>query len=244
MIVGSAPLFPCGPFGSPYSPSYTNRFIDSSDLVVRFNNVKNADTPGVGTRTDLLVVCNIGSVGERYATSRKVDHPLAQQVEEILFVMREGDDYHTPPSTEPSAVNRDNDITLTQRIIDFQAWNDKQISYLSPELRYEIYNRLNNATPSRVVPSTGLLGIEQLLHDDRFANYEKFIIGFDFEGWHGHAFDIEKQICNGHIQKGTLQRVPEMRRRFDWIEWLQYKNLRSLVSHQIRLLKANRRKNR
>jgi hypothetical protein len=48
-----------------------------------------------------------------------------------------------------------------------------------------------------------------VLRSKRFEPHQKYLVGFGFEGWSGHAFDSEARIVKSLARRGKLQILQE-----------------------------------
>lgn len=89
-------------------------------------------------------------------------------------------------------------------IIRFQNLKNKDIHYIQGKYYLELINLLNSGNEIRYEPSSGLCIIFQILNTPNFFSYEKYLIGFTWEGWHGHNWEFEKEYCLTLAKKGEL----------------------------------------
>lgn len=66
------------------------------------------------------------------------------------------------------------------------------------------------------MPSTGVIGIETILQDSRFKIYDKkYIVGFNWTGWEGHPWELERQLVSDYISQGKLLTADKISRDFN-----------------------------
>lgn len=61
-----------------------------------------------------------------------------------------------------------------------------------------------NPSGMKPLPSAGILVIERALACADFDNYDKYLLGFTFEGWEGHSWELEKKLVKEYCSKGRL----------------------------------------
>ena len=86
----------------------------------------------------------------------------------------------------------------------------RRTEFIKMELLNSIVRKLWNLDPGglRPSPSAGIMVIEKVLADNECANFEKYLLGFTFEGWEGHRWDLEKRLVEGYREKGLLRFCP------------------------------------
>lgn len=67
-----------------------------------------------------------------------------------------------------------------------------------------------NFSSPRPWPSAGIMAIEKVLADEEFRHFEKYLLGFTFEGWEGHPWESEKKLVEGYREKGLLRFIYEI----------------------------------
>lgn len=77
---------------------------------------------------------------------------------------------------------------------------------LSSEHYYQCCASLNidSNLPSPKVPSTGFIAISYFLKSPLFRDYQIFLAGFSWQGWHGHAWDAERRQIEHYVQQGRV----------------------------------------
>jgi hypothetical protein len=194
VIVGSAPL-----------DLDFSRYIDSCDCVVRFNNCKNYGGNS-GRKTDILILNNAGDprtnkttaflLKPRSRSRTNWELPYLNLAKEVWFTRPE------PPS------NKHPDTDITPDIIEAQKIDNKRIRRITHEQFVATKQKLARfGRADSINPSTGMLGIEMLLDDPELDHYQKRIIGFSWEGWPGHSWELEKQLVNAHLLQEVLFHV-------------------------------------
>ena len=98
---------------------------------------------------------------------------------------------------------------MIAEIIDAQKLSEEKISVITEDMYIRTWERLLSfGATDAIMPSTGLLGIEMILDDQSFNDYEKYIIGFGWEGWKGHPWHLEKMLIEDYINNGILKTLP------------------------------------
>lgn len=186
-----------------------SEYIDSADLVVRFNECQNYGI-GTGTRADILCINNFGQPAEewiKYRTYQKL--PFIGHIREVwlprnaslLEHRKTVKDRHFDPSRF-----RD----LGDELIDSNQLQDKTVVRFSNELNAQVLSELKALSSSQFrEPSTGILAISYILSERRFDDYQKVMLGFTFEGWKGHPWSSEKALVEHRIAEGaSLSLIP------------------------------------
>ena len=167
-------------------PTKFSRWIDSSEKVIRFNEMKNLSR-GTGNKTDILVLINRGKPAVKFCERLLLPRKVVSKISELWF--------SRPLNTERLKLpDRSEDI------LSFQNLN-KDISIKSPELMeyFELQDHLVDE------PSSGLVAISMILNDNRFKNWDIHLLGFGWEGWHGHDWEKEKAYCLQLIEQGRIK---------------------------------------
>ena len=98
-------------------------------------------------------------------------------------------------------------INIGDEIISAQNIPKDKVKQITDKLYLSLCNKLNlfkdNTFAS--MPSTGIVGVEMILNDQFFNDYEKYIIGFSWEGWNGHPWKEEKALVQYYIDNGSLK---------------------------------------
>ena len=212
VIVGSAPLhIDC------------LKFIDSCDCVVRFNDCKNFGGNS-GTRTDILVLNCTG--GENVKAFRKLLQPRSDSelAEELPFVVSASEVWFSRPN--PADLRRyylsedvadelrskavfEKSIDARYRfgaLVETLRIPENKIRSITEPLYVSVWEKLTQiGEMADQVPSTGMIGIEMLLNDPRFNEYQKFICGFGWKGWSGHSWKLEKKLVKTYLKSGVFR---------------------------------------
>jgi len=212
VIVGSAPL------KRDYS-----EFINSCDCVVRFNNCKNYGG-NAGEKTDILFLNNSGDpvksktlvflLQPRTDMEIRINLPYLTRAEKIWFVRPINDDLidflkKTSAHANLYTLSKTKEITnkrnIAAAIVQAQKIPYEKIHTLPdnfPQLTWQ--KLLQFGSTNALSPSTGMLGIETLLHDQQFNQFTKYIIGFGWRGWYGHPWKLEKKLVKTYVKEKRL----------------------------------------
>ncbi|GAB1401600.1 hypothetical protein MASR1M68_05110 [Elusimicrobiota bacterium] len=189
LILGNAPL-----------RENLSEFIDTSDIVLRFNDAFYYGF-NTGRKVDILCITNTGSSSLSIATNREIlRKKINEKVSEIWFPR--DSDYH-----KKYIIENHIDYTLNEfddyshEIISSNHLNDKIIKKFSKEFNKTVFNKVITYNPSYFIcPSTGIMALEYIISDERFSEFEKILVGFTFEGWKGHAWSEEQKIINSYME--------------------------------------------
>lgn len=183
IILGNAPL-----------RKNLSDYIDSSALVVRFNECKNLGRR-VGTKTDYLCINNLGPPANRYVKKRLIEKlPFLDEIQEIWIprsssVMLAHSLKVEPLLSEFELRDRTEDIVSSNSL-----WSKKIVRF-SEELNLRVIKNISRYSQTDFMePSTGILAIEYVLSEARFRKFHKILLGFNFKGWFGHPWDAEEAL--------------------------------------------------
>lgn len=167
-------------------------FIDSSDVVVRFNDPTHLRTSFVGTRTDVLCLACNDHVLAQSARPDGINPDVARSVSEIWF----------------KRIERKAD---TLKILDVHQLHSKIIRYISIEFRDKLMAKLIDLQPApdllpdNACPSFGITAVETFVTSPEYSNTNLFLIGFSWEGWHGHPWSAEMKLCQQYADNHFLE---------------------------------------
>ena len=101
-------------------------------------------------------------------------------------------------------------VDFSKQLVLHNQLQGKAITYLSAEFNVRVFNALLaemrqlGPTVPFVCPSTGFLAIEYVMASPRFTDCRKHIVGFGFEGWNGHPWQLERSIVTRYAQQSRL----------------------------------------
>jgi hypothetical protein len=52
--------------------------------------------------------------------------------------------------------------------------------------------------------SSGTIAAYYILDQKEFSEYQKYMLGFSFQGWRGHEWDLEKKFIGSFVECGKL----------------------------------------
>ncbi len=171
-----------------------SEYIDSSDVVVRFNECQNYGL-GTGHKADILCINNFGQPAEEWIKDQTFFRlPFIDQVKEIWLP-------RTPSILEHRKSVRDRhfDVArfrdLGEELVNKNRLTSKVIERFSDKRNAEILDSLKKLSSEEFrEPSTGILAIAHAVASPRFAHLNKVILGFTFEGWKGHPWKGERAL--------------------------------------------------
>jgi hypothetical protein len=87
---------------------------------------------------------------------------------------------------------------------------NRQIEYFPRGFRSGVARKLHllDGSTAKGFPSAGMLVIQRVVEDPDFEPWQKYVLGFTFEGWRGHPFALERRLVETHSAKGLLQILP------------------------------------
>jgi len=193
-IIGNAPL--------SWNFFRVIRLIDSSDIVIRMNLCNNLGRK-TGSKIDILGLINRGTpANDLVSKNTKLENKIKQQLKEIWFSRpsREWEfdtenvkQYHLP-----------NDVSEEVLIAQELSKTNASIRYLSVMGFRHLLGIVNGNNVYRYEPSTGLSIIHMLLSDSLYTSFDKYLIGFTWQGWHGHNWKAEKDYLHSLQDSGVI----------------------------------------
>jgi hypothetical protein len=194
VVVGNAPTPDRREAIDQAGASRISRLIDQADCVVRFNSVRNQDKEWTGRRTDILYIrgqgrpaCQFGEIAIPFAGVDRPDSAIV--VVDLYRYQRPGQDTYAGADFTAEIVARNG----------FHSF-----SRLDPTTMATA-RRLVRKAGRRMTPSLGFIALVHLLGTRRFADHEKYLCGFVFEGWRGHPWAEEREIVRGWIETRRLK---------------------------------------
>lgn len=164
--------------------------IQSSEIVVRFNDIKNFGR-GFGRRTDILVLINRGRPSIRLSQRQKISPLKTQMVGELWFSRPKEDLYFD----KEDALLEDR----SEEILTYQSLLGRQVKYINNDQYRQLLNLTGDAEPS-----SGLCALFMCLNDSRFRDHHIYLTGFSWTGWEGHNWEAEKAYCLHLEEHGKL----------------------------------------
>lgn len=192
-----------------------SQFVNSCDVVIRINLRKNPSLIlGVtGGKTDVLCY-----------TPRAVSLVL-QDDEELRFIrgysahlsrlwfLRPRRAYWVSRRSLSGFFFRKERLFLdmSRTLIKGLGLGHSTIEYIKMDLFNSTVKKLWDLDPCgmKPSPSAGIMVIERVLENEEYSNFEKYLLGFTFEGWAGHRWDLEKRLVDRYHEKGLLKFLPE-----------------------------------
>ena len=182
--------------------------IDAADIVVRFNDCRSHGAGG--TKTDVIAVCNTGRPalsmlgGGKWKTSAAVAQAseiwCARSPEKFEALRRD------LAATHPDLGDLCDDYSDGFRA--FAEATGRRLVQVPAATHSETDDRLRAiGAEAYVVPSSGLLVIDDVL--ERVARPDDMITiaGFGHQGWIWHPFAAEKRLVDGYVANGRLRRL-------------------------------------
>ncbi len=179
--------------------------VDAAGSVVRFNAAPNYGRK-TGTRCDVLALNNTGSWARRLGRDGFLrGRPFTAACTTILFPRP------AHPSWKQAALrlaNRTWRLEYSRRILAANGLLEKEVVYLPRGFAAECLRMLLDQGRPRVrarVPSTGFLVLEHYLRTREDASIA--VVGFAFEGWKRHPFELERVVVERYAREGRLRLV-------------------------------------
>ena len=205
-----------------------SEIIDSCDCVVRFNDCRNYNINS-GIKTDILILTNTGDpsthqtlkvmLKNRTKAEVKEELPYLKNIKQVWFVRPDlvflynffknnFPNDHNNRNQELKELELIKQRNIVSEIINAQKIQKIKITIISKEMYNSTWEKLLFSEPidaNAIMPSTGSLGVEMILDNPIFDNYEKYIVGFTWEGWNGHLWQAEKALIHNYIKNGVLK---------------------------------------
>jgi hypothetical protein len=180
-------------------PAWFGRKIDSFDVVIRCNEIKNSDKPWIGGRTDLLFVRADGMPAHRMSQPGGMPIPPSMRPRRVIFSCDENSkDLYPANPDDPYG-----GMVFREAILESGGLKDLPAATLPPQEIRAVINLLANASGGvSTIPSMGLLAIHHAITSPEFAAHDIWIAGFKWRGWAGHNWNGERAI----IEKWRKQR--------------------------------------
>jgi hypothetical protein len=180
-------------------------FVDSCDLVIRFNLCQNWNV-NTGTRTDVLCVSNTGPPArEMYRRRQLAALPGIGAVREVWFCR--------PRRSRLESLllgwrGHPELVEYGARIVAANGLSRKRVQYVDKRFYRAVWGKLLSTGETRAcMPSSGMLAVERVLSQGRFGGYEKYLVGFTHQGWNGHPWGLEKRMIEGYVCAGLMKRL-------------------------------------
>jgi len=198
-------------------------FIDGSDCVVRLNDCRN-HRRNTGSRTDVLFLNNMGDPSKvgmfgfflRARTKWQIrrELPYLKTTKRVFFVRPSAGscaaflERHIPETNPLRAIQLEEiatDRNLASEITASLRLGGRSIGLISDEFYENVWRKLRqHGQTSAIMPSTGVLALEMILHGGFFDGYRTYVIGFAHEGWKGHPWELERKLFADYIGRNVV----------------------------------------
>lgn len=189
-------------------PEEAAAFIDSCDVVIRFNDCRSAGAGG--RKTDVVAVCNTGRPGKDMVSASGWRNNGAVHAASEIWCVRDPLLFAAmKPVLERIRPDLDDFCDdYTEGFAALAQAGGKKHVVIGRSVHDRLDTLLRNHSPGEyVVPSSGLVVIGHVLSDEAYRNDEILITGFGHEGWDGHPFAAEKRLVNAWEGEGRLKRL-------------------------------------
>lgn len=192
VLVGNAPI-KTNVFNKKFLPG----FIDDSEVVIRINSADNY-SKGTGEKSDILGVINIGEPAIQFSYRKRINKYVKKDISSLWFSRP----LNLYDSAEIEILAQEE---LSKHILSFQELNHIPFHAISKEKYQSISKMVSPADGGDIYdPSTGLCILYMMLSAEEFIGLKKYIVGFTWEGWAGHNWEVEKKICLDLHQQGEI----------------------------------------
>jgi len=200
----------CFIIGNGALPKDLSVSINAADYVLRFNEppIFAGGQGWSGVKTDCLMLCNSGKPMQlKLAAQEFLLSPFLQAAQELVLV------YH------PSIIRRFfSQPLITARLIHGRkrdwTWEaieklgslGKKITILPPQFYLQACAELgiDSADLSKIFPSTGYLGVWQMLQQCPPDEWLITLVGFSWQGWKRHDWQREEKWMRSRVKSGRL----------------------------------------
>jgi|GEM_PF-3369211 len=190
VLIGNAPIKT-----NRFNRNSLSGFIDNSDVVIRINSADNYSR-GTGEKSDILGVINIGDPAIEFSYRREINKHVKEKISSVWF-SRPLDLYNS------SNILVEED--LSEYILSFQKLDHIPSHAISKEQYQYISKRVSPANGGNMVdPSSGFCFLHMMLSTEELKGLKKVLVGFSWEGWTGHNWSLEKEICLDLHKKGDI----------------------------------------
>lgn len=182
--------------------------IDQSDLVIRFNAVRNFHS--AGRRTDVVAVCNTGRPAQAMLGSEDwLNGSAVAACREIWSVRDPAKFIDLRPRLALSHPELDDFCDdRTEDFAAFAASRAKRHRVIARSVHEGVDEALAAYRPEPyVVPSSGLIVVVHVLSSEARSDDEVVVAGFTHQGWAGHPFSAEKRLIDDFVAAGRLARL-------------------------------------
>lgn len=199
VVVGNSPV-PSKQL-SALPDSAIARKIDSFDVIVRFNEIKNRNASWIGTRTDVLFLRVEGNPAMYRAHQGPWNIPPNLMPKRIILSCDETTEHLYPNLFGDRSRGR---VFIRKTLVN------AGLTHLRPWVmgRTQITNlmKLLGATPQNPppYPSLGMAGIHYVMTAPEYADCEIYVTGFTFQGWEGHSWKAEEELVEKWQKSGRL----------------------------------------
>lgn len=174
------------------------------DIVVRFNHPTDECLERYGSRTDILFTINTWKFILKRIEADLIYQSWLQDCKQIILAYHPNIllKYHHQPSLF-SRVFTHKKIDGSMNALSYFGLKFP-VTFLSEQFYLDCCSLLEipESEFKNAIPSTGFLAINYFLKN--FPDYEIYIHGFSWEGWHGHEWSKEKLYFQKLLTKNKI----------------------------------------
>jgi hypothetical protein len=192
-LVGNAPL-----------QEDRSSLIDGSDFVVRFNQPHSYGGYG-GIRFDAWVLAN-GKGASKFARNHTfIDAPY-RDVPKRIWLPREMEVHRALRRGAPDEpLKPGNEIDYSDEILRENRLQ-QPCDRISADVYWRSISALRKFSPALdKMPSSGFVTLIYVL--ERFPEWQVTLVGFSFEGWSGHPWELERRFVQAAAERGVMDLV-------------------------------------
>ena len=188
-----------------------SEFVNSFDVVVRINLRNNHNTAHgtTGTKTDLLCYTpRAVNMVMNNDEDLKLIESYCSNVSRLWF-LRPRHGYWVNRSFLSGFFFRRERLflDLSRAFIKRFKLKESRTEFIEADFLNSVINNLRNQNPDgpKPWPSAGIMVIEKVLADEEYTHFEKYLLGFTFDGWEGHPWASEIKLVEGYNEQGLLR---------------------------------------
>lgn len=164
-------------------------FIESSEIVIRMNSMNNYGR-ALGEKTTVISLVNRGEPAKAFDYNRLKIQTIKKFLTEVWFTYPSEKDWNERQFNEVFKLSEDFSNPLIQKCV----FANIKFRITSTDEFIDMLSIVNNGSYVSM-PSTGFSTIYKVINSKEYETYSVYILGFNWTGWEGHNWDLEKLYC-------------------------------------------------
>lgn len=190
--------------------------VDSSDYVIRFNKMNNYNK-NTGTKTNAWVLSsNKFLINQMIYSPGSIENKPVLSIREMVKVS-ENVYFSIPPflpvttSAKSRAFQRlvSEDkmerVNAVHNFVEHFKVGERAFRIIEFPVKYSQDLAPDLWPPRWTCPSNGYLVTRMFVDDPTYYRYKKYLIGFSWEGWSGHPWELEKLYIEKMEREGLIE---------------------------------------